>query len=198
MSYDTAGARALLAEAGWRPGSDGICRDKDGKKLSFELTTTAGNRLRESEELLLLSQWKAACIEATVKNEPARTLFGTTLKHRSYAALVMYGWASMVGEVPRRTLGSDEIPTATNNYGGANYVAFSDPKMDDDIAAAGSELDPAKQKALWADMQRLYADHLPVLPLFFRADAHVTPTWLKGYVPTGHGDFTPLWVESWG
>jgi peptide/nickel transport system substrate-binding protein len=198
VSYDTAGARALLAEAGWRPGSDGTCRDKDGKKLSFELTTTTGNRLREAEEQILLSQWKAACIEVTIKNEPTRTLFGDTLKHRTYAALAMYGWTSMVGEAPRMTLGTDAIPTAANNYGGANYVAFSDPKMDADIAAAGSELDPAKQKAIWADMQRIYVDHLPVLPLFFRADAHVTPTWLKGYVPTGQGDVTPLWVESWG
>ncbi len=198
VSYDTAGARALLAEAGWRPGSDGICRDKDGKKLSFELTTTAGNRLREMEEVLLQSQWKAACIEATIKNDPARTFFGETLKRRTYPALAMYGWTSMAGEVPRLTLGTDAIPTAANNYAGANYVAFSDPKMDADIAAAGSELDPAKQKAIWADMQRIYADRLPALPLFFRADAHVTPTWLKGYAPTGHGDFAPLWVESWG
>lgn len=198
VSYDTAGARALLAEAGWRPGSDSICRDKDGKKLSFEVVTTAGNRLREAEEQVLLQQWKAACIEVTVKNEPARILFGGTLKHRTYTGLAMYGWTSMVGEVPRTTLGTDAIPTATNNYGGANYIAFSDPKMDADIAAAQTELDPAKRKALWADMQRLYVDHLPALPLFFRADGHVTPTWLRGYAPTGHGDFAPLWVESWG
>lgn len=198
VTYDTAGARALLAEAGWRPGSDGICRDKDGKKLSFELATTAGNRLREAEEQMLLSQWKAACIEATLKNEPPRALFGDALKHRTYAALAMYGWTSMADETPRATLGSDAIPTPTNNYGGANFVAFSDPKMDADIAAAETELDPAKQKAIWADMQRIYVDHLPALPLFFRADAHVTPTWLKGYAPTGQGDFAPLWVESWG
>ena len=198
MTYDTAGARALLAEAGWIPGSDGICRGKDGKKLSIELTTTAGNRLREMQGQVLQSEWKAACIEVTLKTEPPRTLFGDTLRHRTYAGLALYAWTSTVGEVPRATLGSDQIPTAANNYGGANYVAFSNPKMDDDIAAARTELDPAKRKAIWADMQRLYAEQIPVLPLFFRAEADVIPTWLKGYEPTGHDDFVPLWVESWG
>ena len=44
-----------------------------------------------------------------------------------------------------------------------------------------------EQKLIWADMQRIYAEQLPVLPLSFRSEAHVTPTWLRGYVPTGQG-----------
>ncbi len=108
---------------------------------------------------------------ATIRNEPARTLFGDTLKHRSFTGMEMYAWSSAVTETPLRTLDSTQIPTAANNYGGSNYIGFSDPKMDADIAAAESELDPAKQKAIWADMQVIYADALPVLPLFFRAEA---------------------------
>ncbi len=197
VGYDTAAARTLLAEAGWRPGPDGICRDQGGKRLQLVFSTTAGNRLRELQEQVLQSEWKAACVDVQIKNEPPRTLFGDTLKHRTFTGLVMYAWSSAVGESPSRTLGSDNIPTAANNYSGANYIAFSDPKMDADIKAAQSELDPAKRKATWADMQHIYADQLPALPLFFRADAHVVPKWLQGYEPTGHGDYTPLWVENW-
>ena len=197
VGYDTAGARALLAEAGWRPGPDGVCRNAAGKRLSLTLMTTAGNRLRELQEQVLQSQWKSACIEAVIKNEPPRTLFGDTLKHRSFTGMVMYAWSSGVGESPERTLGSHDIPTAANNYSGANYVAFNDPKMDADIRKADSELDPAKQKAIWAEMQQIYADQLPALPLFFRADPHVIPKWLTGYEPTGNADMTPLWAENW-
>jgi peptide/nickel transport system substrate-binding protein len=111
--------------------------------------------------------------------------------------MMMYAWSSNVTESPLRTLGSGQIPTAANNYGGSNYIAFSDPKMDADIAAAERELDPAKQKVLWADMQHIYADAIPVLPLFFRAEAHVTPIWLKGYVPTGQADGTSVFSENW-
>jgi peptide/nickel transport system substrate-binding protein len=197
VKFDLPGAKALLAEAGWTPGADGICRNPAGDRLSFEIGTTAGNRLRELQEQVLQSNWKSACIEVTIKNEPARTLFGDTLKHRSYSGMEMYAWSSNVTESPFRTLGSSQIPTAANNWGGANYIAFSDPKMDADIAAAEAELDPAKQKAIWADMQRIYAGAIPVLPLFFRAEPHVTPLWLQGYQPTGQGDTSSTFAENW-
>ncbi|MBV9813984.1 MAG: peptide ABC transporter substrate-binding protein [Acetobacteraceae bacterium] len=195
--FDLARAKSLLAEAGWKPGSDGICRNDRGDRLSLEFATTAGNRLRELVQQVLQSQWRAACVDATVKNEPARTLFGETLKQREYTGLIMYAWSSGVGESPRRTLGTSQIPTQANNWGGNNSTAFSDPKMDSDIDAVERELDPAKTKALWADMQKIYADQVPVVPLFYRAEPHVVPKWLKNYTPTGHGDMSPLWVETW-
>jgi len=195
--YDPAKAKALLAEAGWTPGADGICRNAKGDRLSVEFVTTSGNRLRELQQQVLQSQWKAACIEATIHNEPARSLFGETLKQRKYTGLVMYAWSSPVGQSPRLTLGSDQIPTAANNYGGSNSIAFNNKQMDADIAQSETELDPAKQKPLWADMQRIYADQLPVLPLFFRAEQYVLPKWLKGFAATGHGDYSSLWSENW-
>ncbi len=195
--YEPAKAKALLAEAGFKPGSDGICRDAKGEKLSFEFATTAGNKLRELVQQVLQSQWKAACVEVVIKNEPARTLFGETTKKRTYTGLVMYGWSSSVSEGPRKTLFSTQTPSAANNFGGANYIAYNDPKMDADIAAAEEALDPAKQKTIWADMQSMYADQVRVLPLFFRAEPYVIPKWLKGFTPTGHGDYSPLWSENW-
>ena len=197
VKYDLAGAKALLSQAGWTPGSDGICRNVNGDKLEFELGTTAGNQLRELQEQVLQSNFKNACVQIDIKNEPARTLFGDTLKHRTYTGMEMYSWSSNVTESPFRTLDSSQIPSQANNFGGANYPGFSDPKMDADITAVEGELDPAKQRAIWADMQRIYADQVPVLPLFFRAEPHITPTWLRGYEPTGQGDTSSEWAENW-
>ncbi len=195
--YDLKQAKSLLAEAGWKPGPDGICRNPAGERLSVEFQTTAGNRLRELVQQVLQSQWKAACIEVTIKNEPARTLFGETLKKRTFTGMVMYAWSSAVGGLPRQTLSSAQIPSAANGYGGSNYTGFSNPTMDADIERASTELDPAKQKPIWAEMQRVYAEQLPVLPLFFRAEAHVVPKWLKGYAPTGHNGYASQWAEYW-
>jgi peptide/nickel transport system substrate-binding protein len=197
VRFDLAGARALLREVGWTPGPDGICRNAAGDRLNLEFSTTAGNRLRELQQQVLQSNLKNACVEVTIKNEPARTLFGETLKKRVYTGMVMYAWSSNVNETPLRTLGSNQIPSAANNWGGSNYPGFSDAKMDADIEAAESELDPAKQRPIWADMQRIYADQLPVLPLFFRSEAHVTPKWLRGYAPTGQADPSSDWAENW-
>ena len=195
--YDLPAAKRMLADAGWTPGPDGICRNAAGQRLSVEFGTTAGNRLRELQQQVLQNQWKAACVEATIKNEPARTIFGDTLKRRTYTGMILYGWTSTVSESPRRTLGTDQIPTPANNHGGANYPGFSDAVMDRGIATVEGELDPAKAKAEWSVMQRLYADQLPALPLFFRAEPHVTPKWLTGYQPLGNGYISAIFAENW-
>ena len=197
VQFDPARARALLAEAGWTPGPDGICRNAAGQRLSLDLQTTAGNRLRELQEQVMQDQWKHACIETVIKNEPARGFFGETIKKRSFAGIAMFAWTSSVSDPPRQTLASDHIPTAANNWGGSNIMDWHSARMDHDITVAETDLDPNAQKTAWRDMQHVYAEELPVLPLFFRAEAHVVPTWLKGYEPTGTTDYVPTWAEAW-
>jgi peptide/nickel transport system substrate-binding protein len=197
VPFDPAGAKKLLAEAGWTPGPDGICRNASGQKLSLELLASTGYRLVELEQEVMQSMWKNACFEITLRDEPARTLFGQTTKHRSYPGMVMYSWTSPVGEGPRRTLDSASIATAANNWGGANIVAFSDPAMDADIDRAEASLDPVEQKAIWFDMQRIYAEKLPALPLWYSAVALASPKWLKGYGPGGTGQVDTLQAMHW-
>ena len=60
-----------------------------------------------------------------------------------------------------------------------------------------TSIDRERRQALWFRLQRIYADELPAIPLFFRADAYVLPKWLKGVEPTGHQEPTTEWVENW-
>jgi len=69
--------------------------------------------------------------------------------------------------------------------------------MDRLIGAIEVELDRETRRGLWHELQRLYATDLPVLPLYFRANAYILPKWLKGIVPTGHQYPTTNWVETW-
>ena len=195
-AFDPAVARRLLDEAGWRPGQGGI-RMKDGQRLSFEFATTAGNRVRELVQQALQSQWRDVGIEVVIKNEPARTFFGQTMRQRTYTGLAMYAWSSTPDNPPVVTLRSDNIPTQANNFSGSNYPGFNNAEMDRLINATQSELDPDKRKALWAQMQDIYTAELPVLPLYFRADVFVIPKWLTGVRPTGHNVSTTHWIEFW-
>jgi len=197
IPYDPAKAKALLTEAGYTPGPDGICRNAKGERLSFEFTTTAGNRVRELQQQVLQSYWKASCIEVTIKNEPARTMFGETLKKRLFTGMVMYGSGLEMTESPRKGYTTSGIPTEANGYGGSNYSAISIPRLDELTDQAEREFDPQKQKAIWAEMQKLYTADLPHVPIFFRADAHVVPKWLKGYTPSGIGDVTSNFSQNW-
>ncbi len=197
VNFDPAGAKKLLAEAGWTPGPDGICRDKDGHRLSLEFLSATGFKINELEMTVMQSQWKQDCIEVNLRFEPSRTLFGTTTKHRAFPGMVMYTWTSLVGESPRLTLGSDQIPTEAKNWGGANFVAFSNPQFDAAIKIAETDLDAAKQKAAWSDMQHIYADQLPALPMFISAIPQATPKWLQGFAPSGTGQPFTQQAELW-
>jgi peptide/nickel transport system substrate-binding protein len=194
--HDPARARALLAEAGWTPGPDGICRNAAGQRLSLEFATSTGVRVRELMQQVMQSEWRRIGVETIIRNEPPRTLFGETLKRRAFKGMALFAWVSAIESTPRQTLSSGQIPTAANNWGGGNYPGFRDATMDADIDAMEKELDPDKRRPLWARMQRIYAEQLPVLPLFYGSEAHVWPLWLKGVDPTGF-QVSTLGAENW-
>ena len=194
--FDPTRAEALLEEAGWRAQLDGIRRDAEGRRLSLELMTTAGNRSRELVEQVVQSQWRKIGVDIRIKNEPARVLFGDTLPHRRFD-LAMYAWISSPENVPRSILHSSEIPSEANGFVGQNATGFNSADMDRLIDALEIELDPDKRKTLWAEAQRLYAAELPSLPLYFRSDVFILPKWLSGLRPTGNQSPTTLWITDW-
>lgn len=198
-AHDLAKANRLLDEAGWTGrAADGIRTNAKGERLSLELMTTAGNRSRELVEQVLQSQWRKAGIEIRIHNEPARVFFGQTVTRRKFTGMAMYAWFSAPESLPRLVLHSHYITTAANNWSGQNYTGYSNPKMDKLLDETEVELDKAKRRVLWARIQKLYAEDLPVIPLYFRANAFIIPHWLTGIVPTGHQDPTTYWVEDWG
>lgn len=195
-SYDPVAAGRLLAEAGFRPGADGIRVDGMGRRLAFALATTTGNRVRELIEQELQAKWRAVGIQVTLVNDDATALFGDRLPHASFD-LALYSWSNPPENPPTYTLLSASVPTAANNYNGGNYPHFSDAETDRLVGALVRELDPEKRKPIWARLQEIYARELPALPLYFESSVFVLPTWLKGVDPDGHFGNTTQWVEEW-
>ena len=197
-AYDPEKTAALLDEAGWSIKNRGVRTNAKGQELTFEIMTTAGNRTRELVQQILQSQWKAVGFDIKIKNEPARVFFGRTMTERRYLGLGMYAWMSSPENVPRTTLYSEHIPTKANNFAGQNYTSFKNAEIDELLETIETQLDKSKRKELWRRLQHIYANELPVLPLYFRANAYILPKWLTGVEPTGHQYSTTLWVENWG
>ncbi len=195
--FDLARARTLLDEAGWTPGPDGIRRNAAGERLSIEFMTTAGNRSREAVQQVLQGMWRQAGIEARIRNEPPRVLFAETLSRRRFQGLALFAWISAPESVPRSALNSDDIPREATNWSGQNYGGYRNPEMDVLTQTIPEQLDPAERRVMWRRLQAIYAEDLPAIPLWFRADAHVWPQWLEGVRPTGHLNVSTLWAEEW-
>ncbi|TNE30263.1 MAG: peptide ABC transporter substrate-binding protein [Alphaproteobacteria bacterium] len=196
-AYDPKKAEKLLAEAGWKKAKDGLRYNDKGEKLQFQLMTTAGNRSRELVQQSIQSDWGKIGVQAVLKNETARVLFGETTRMRKFEDGVMYAWMSAPKNIPRTTLHSTMIPSAENNYAGQNYPGFKNTEADQVLDDLERVCEPDKNTALWKRIQAIYADELPALPLYYRANSYIVPKWLKGIRPTGHQDPSTLWVEEW-
>ena len=194
--YDPTAARKLLDEAGFSTFRNNVRHNAAGEKLSIELGTTAGNRVRELVAQVIQSQLRQVGIEVRLKAETPRIFFDAMGK-RTYSGLGMYAWVQRPEGVPRSSLHSKEIPSAANGWSGQNYPGYANPEMDAALDAAERELDVVKRRALFAEIQKLAADDLPSLPLFFRVDPFVIPKPLKGVTPTGTLNSSTLWVEQW-
>lgn len=195
--YDARKAAALLDEAGWSTLRNGVRHNAAGQPLSLELMTTAGNRIRETVQQVLQSQWRKLGIDVRLRNEPARVFFGETMRKRQFPAMGMYAWISSPENVPRSTLRSDEIPIPEKSFAGQNTPGFRNAEMDKLIDDIEIELDKEKRRVMWHRIQEIYAEELPVLPLYSRADPFIIPKWLTGVTPTGHQYSSALWVETW-
>ena len=195
--FDPKRAAALLDEAGWSRRQGGIRVNTRGERLSLELMSTAGNRSRELVQQVLQSQWKDLGIDIRIRNQPPRVFFGETVTQRKFEAMAMFAWISAPESVPRSNLHSEHIPTADNGWSGQNYTGFKNPDADRLIETIEIELDRETRRGLWHELQRLYARELPVIPLYFRANAYILPKWLKGVTPTGHLGTTTLRIEEW-
>ncbi len=194
--FDPKRAAKLLDQAGWKMGEDGI-RQKDGKKLSLNLMTTAGNKTRELVQVFLQNEWKRVAVDITIKNEPARVLFGVTLPQRKFPAMVLFAWIASPDVPPISTTHSKEIPTVDNGYSGQNYTGFANVRNDTALDKVLREFDFQKRKQLMKIVQQEYAKEVPVIPLYNRSEVVVVPTNLRGFRISGHQFYSTQSADQW-
>ena len=139
IDYDPEKAKGILQKAGWTLGSDGIFT-KGGKKLTIEWSTVAGNKRREDTQQLVKEQAKKAGIELTFRNSPAGELFQNRLPKLDFT---MGEFANVASPDPNRdTLYlCEQVPSEANGFGGQNYNALCDDKVDELVKKASRTTD---------------------------------------------------------
>ena len=173
-SYDPKQASAVLDQAGWLKGTDGI-RTKNGIRAAITITTTTGDKVREQVEQILIDEWKQIGVELSIKNQPSSVLLsgswaaGDPRKRGSFD-IVMY--ASSPAIDPHQTISqrytSANIPTAANGGIGQNYTRFKNAEADAAIAEAGASVEQAKRAELYAKALKLLNEDVAIIWLYDR------------------------------
>jgi peptide/nickel transport system substrate-binding protein len=154
---DIAGAEKLLTDAGYAKGADGIFA-KGGKKLSFNISTTAGNKLRETQEQLIQAQAKEFGMEIKIKNAEADVLFGEWLPEHNFD-IANFAWVATPFAVS-----SNQSIFSTGSA--QNYGQFSNKQVDELFTQAVSELDQKKATELGNQIDQILYDEMATVPLY--------------------------------
>jgi|GEM_PF-1807735 len=203
FAYDVAKSDALMKDAGFAKGADGIWAKGD-MKMSFKYTTTAGNALRAQTTQLVAGDLKAAGFNATLEYIPAKVYFAGgadgTLSSGNFD-FAEFAWLASYDPSGLVTYSSAGIPSAANGFEGQNYMAYSSAENDRLLGLVNNNaeiaLDPAKRQKLYFDQQVLYANDVPSIELFLRPEVVAAPTGLKNFKPTGSSVSATWNIQEW-
>jgi peptide/nickel transport system substrate-binding protein len=193
--YSLDKAKALLDQAGWKPGPDGI-RAKNGVRLAFSNSTTAGNHLREQVQQLLQQDFKAVGIEMTIKNLPPAVMW-SEYWIMSHFETAIVGLDFMVGPDPDASdyLRSTSIAAKTGS--GQNTMQYANPEVDRLLQEGAVELDQAKRIPIYQKLQEVLRDDLAFLPQHQYVRIEGTKSKLEGYEANINVRFNAWNIGDW-
>lgn len=194
VSFDLESAKALLDEAGWTAGSDGI-RQKDGVRAELNILYASGDSVRQALAADMQNQLKELGIEASIEGVGWDTAYT-----RALAEPLMWGWGA---HTPMELYNIYH----TLEGGSAEYSPYSNESVDQymDEALKAVSLEDSYdlwKKAQWdgtsgvtqeGDIPWIWLcniDHL----YWARTDLHVADQKLH---PHGHGWSIVNNVDQW-
>lgn len=135
IKQDMAGAKALLDQAGWKMGSDGV-RAKDGVKMEM-LYQTSTNAVRQDFQALIKQWWNELGVKVELRNISASVFFGGDAGspdtfQKFFADVEMYA-NNFDGTDPESYLSEhvcDKIPRPETQWQGTNMNRYCNPEYD--------------------------------------------------------------------
>lgn len=164
QEYNLDRARKILDDAGWVPGSDGI-RVKNGVRLAFANSTTAGNNLREQVQQFLQQTFAEIGVQMTISNLPSAVMFGDFwLKSQFDSAISAVNYLIAADPDVTNRLHSSAIVAKGGK--GSNTGQYSNPEVDALLEKGVRTFDPEARRAIYLKVQEIVRRDLPFLPLF--------------------------------
>lgn len=183
--HDDARAQRLLDAAGFHAGKDGV-------RLTLTLKTSTDESTRLMA-MVLQQQLRAAGIRLNIRSAE----FGTFYSDVTRGAFQMYAlkWidSNEDPDIFRYAYATESFPPRGGNRG-----RYSNPTVDALLKAAAAETDQAKRKAEYIEVQKILAEDLPGIPLWYPNNEVVHTRRVEGIVQRGSGSFDFLrdaWVR---
>lgn len=176
--YDPADASRLLAQAGWRKGSDGYLH-RGGKVLRLSLSTGTNKQENQVAEVQIQSDLRAIGVDIEIHNYPVNLLFDRS--GPLYTGKYDLEWSiDTNGPDPDNmcTWATSCIPPH-----GSNTSWLSDPIVDRTSLAAEQTFDTAKRKALYQQEEERIHRLVPAVFFYWEVEYNAINSDVKNVKP---------------
>ncbi|MGA1832486.1 TIGR04028 family ABC transporter substrate-binding protein [Rhizobium wenxiniae] len=197
LGYDPEKAEALLDEAGFKLGSDGI-RAKDGQKLVLTSYESLPQPQSRAVLQLIAQQWSKLGVKLNVLAGDAGSKVVDELDPLKTPIAV-----AMVGRADPDVIKSQYYPTNRNvlvQKGGVSdkVKTFSDDKLNAILDEIASQPDREKRLKAVADAQAYVLDQAYAVPIFEEPQAYAGAPYVKGvaFEAVGRPSFYSTWLDK--
>jgi peptide/nickel transport system substrate-binding protein len=172
--YDAGKARALLDEAGWKAGADGI-RLKDGRRLTLETYLQTWGYLSETGQMLQ-AQFKQIGVELKTQIVAFPAAQAATKEGKHNVA-------------PNSLSATDPsfLSPMFHTSGAYDWSKYDSPSLDKLLDQADGETDQARRMSLYGQVQRMAMEQALVIPIRDYTNWNGASAKVKGLVYDAHG-----------
>ncbi len=190
---DLAVARALLEEAGFTRGSDGIY-EKDGERLSFTVLTNSGNLTREAISLIVQANLRLIGIEI----KPEYVEWSVFLENHCWTGnFDMFISGFRLGVDPDQFSFFHSSQCEKNELGrfvGFNRASYANPVVDDLLERGRAQMDRETRLEIYQEFQRVISHEQPWIWLYSPQSRTAIDNKIRNVIESPQG---PIWSWHW-
>ncbi|MBZ6075342.1 TIGR04028 family ABC transporter substrate-binding protein [Microvirga puerhi] len=195
LTYDIDKAKALLDEAGWKVGSNGL-RQKDGQTLDLSAYESLPQPQNKETLQLVAQQWGKIGVKLNVLTGDSGTATVNNLDPSKAPVS-----PAMVGRADPDVIKSQYYPTNRNvllqKGGNSDKVkSFVDEKLNSLLESLASEPDRIKRLAIAGEIQSYVIDQAYAIPIFEEPQAFAAAPYVNGiaFEAVGRPSFYDIWL----
>lgn len=178
--HDPEKAKALLAEAGWRPGGGGLLQ-KEGRPFAFTLLTNQGNEERMKTAEVVQSNLKRIGIQVEIRVVEWQALLHQFIDKKQFEAVIL-GWG--VGLDPDIY---NIWHSSKTKEGEFNFISYRNPEVDALLVQGRRSCRPEERKKIYREIHRRIAEDQPYTFLYYPMALPIVHKRFNGIAPSPIG-----------
>jgi len=190
-AYDPTRAAAMLADAGWQKGADGILT-KDGEPFHMEYLAGLGTADASQIFPVLQQQYQRAGIDLAYVQEAANDLQSESVFPGVWFTALP---VNQTGFLTR--FNSALISTAQNRWTGTDRNGYANPAADALLNRVDTTLRRDDRMAVWAEANRTVVDDVGFMPLYNYPYPYIVSKDVAGAIPANPIDPPSYFVHQW-